>query len=259
MKKEIVSILLIIGILIVVGCSKEMDEEVLTEIPMAEGVEEVSNYLYKLPNTQVEGNYTGYMKDGMPVETGSFEYLDTYNTVYVGTWDNGLPNGLGTYTWKDGDRYVGEVENGRLNGFGKYIYESGIEHEGRFLNGSLVPDKTYGVGEEGAVGEFFATVQNVIKAKVDNETMMQVQIIVENKFVEEINTAHFLKFEIFDGEEKIGYSDISTTYDLYEPFLLDQRIEFTAIFKNIKEDGNYTLLYDFDTIGTGVAVFQLDE
>lgn len=259
MKKRLFYTLLIISLLVVVGCSNKVEEEEITEIPVMEGAQEVTNYLYKLPNSQVEGNYSGYIKDGVPVETGTFEYLDTYNTVYVGTWVDGLPNGLGTYTWKDGDRYVGEVENGRLNGFGKYIYKSGVEHEGKFLNGSLIPEISYKVGDEVAVGEFLATVQNVIKAKNENETMMQVQIVVENKFVEEINTAHFLNFEIYDGAETIEYSDISTTADLYKPFLMDQKIEFTAIFKGIKDDANYELLYDFDTIGTGVAIFDLYE
>lgn len=260
MRKSIVYGLFLALLIVMSGCvAKEKVEEEVVEIPVIEGAEEVVDFKYTLPNSQIEGIFTGLMKDGIPIETGSYQYLDTYETVYVGTWEKGLPNGLGTYTWKDGDKYVGEIENGRLNGFGKYIYKSGIEHEGKFANGVLVPDKTYKVGEQARVGEYLVTVQNVIHAKVDESTMMQVQLLIENKFVDKMNTAHFLSFEIYDGVEKVGYSDISTTANLYEPFFIDDKVELTAIFKDINEDGTYQLLYDFDTLGTGVAIFDLSE
>ena len=245
--------------LLMTGCLKSNENEVepMTDEVLEPGAVEVENQTYQFPESEIQGFYTGPMIDNVPVGTGRFEYDDTYKTIYVGTWADGLPNGLGTYEWKDGDRYVGEVFEGRLHGYGKYIYSSGVEHEGTFEHGVLIPDSVHGLGEQVAVGEYLVTVLNVIEAEGDKGRMMQVELLVENKFVDSINTAHCLSFQLYDGNRAIPYTNISTVTDLYQPLKLDESINMTAIFNDIEADKTYQLHYDFDTIGTGVAIFDL--
>jgi len=257
MKRIITGFMIGLVIITAIGCTSESEQDVEKEV-LEPGAVEVENRVYQFPDSQIQGLYTGPMIDNVPTGTGTFEYEDTYETVYVGTWVEGLPNGLGTYQWKDGDRYDGEVVEGRLHGYGKYTYKSGVEHEGRFDNGVLMPDKSYPVGEQAPVGEYLVTVLNVIEATAGQGRMMQIQILVDNKFVSELNTAHFLSLQLYDGDSTISYSNISTTADLYAPFKLDEQIEFTAIFEGLSEDSNYQLVYDFDTLGTGAAIFELE-
>lgn len=260
MNKKKVAVVLLGLLLSLTGClpSNEPDAEPVQEEMLEPGAVKVEDVAYQLPNSQIQGLYTGPMKDGVPVGTGRFAYDDTYNTVYVGTWDQGVPNGLGTYEWKDGDRYVGEVLEGRLHGYGKYIYKSGVEHEGKFENGVLMPDRTYLVGEQAPVGEYLVTLQNVIPAENDQGRILQVQLLIENKFVNEINTAHCLNFWLWDGTRNIEYSNLTTPKDLYTPLILDENMELTATFEGLDENAVYELHYDFDTIGTGTARFSLE-
>lgn len=80
---------------------------------------------------------------------------------HVGEWVNGMKNGAGKYTWKDGRMYKGEFRNNKIhgmgmlrtrngdtyigmwadnlqNGKGKYIWKNGSVYKGDFANGSQV-------------------------------------------------------------------------------------------------------------------------
>jgi hypothetical protein len=62
--------------------------------------------------------------------------------TYVGHMINGLKNGKGKYTFKNGNIYDGEYKNDKMNGYG--IYEDmEFIYEGYFLN-----DKKHGQGSE---------------------------------------------------------------------------------------------------------------
>lgn len=47
--------------------------------------------------------------------------LTTHNGRYKGNLDNGIKTGLGTLTFKNGQRYEGNWRNGRFNGSGREV------------------------------------------------------------------------------------------------------------------------------------------
>jgi len=50
-------------------------------------------------------------------------------------WLNGLPHGLGTYTYANGDKYVGEFKHGSNHGQGTYTYANGDKYVGKYKDG----------------------------------------------------------------------------------------------------------------------------
>lgn len=94
---------------------------------------------------QMEGEYTGHVKDGKVHGVGVCVYTDgsryqgdwkgglkcgrgTHSFMsgdqFEGEWENGWMHGLGVYTWKIGDKYIGEVNFGRIHGFGTYTWRT---------------------------------------------------------------------------------------------------------------------------------------
>lgn len=61
---------------------------------------------------------------------------------YVGSFENGVRNGIGVYLWDDGSFHVGEYEDGDFEGDG-VIYDP---NDGYWYNGSWKADKKEGVG-----------------------------------------------------------------------------------------------------------------
>ncbi|MGE5702759.1 MAG: MORN repeat-containing protein, partial [Clostridia bacterium] len=55
-----------------------------------------------------------------------------------GHFTNGVPDGLGTYTWAAGDRYTGELKAGIQTGKGTYTNKNGDHYAGHFENGRMV-------------------------------------------------------------------------------------------------------------------------
>lgn len=67
---------------------------------------------------EISATYSGECRDSLANGKGSAKGEDSY----VGTFKNGLPDGKGTYTYKNGDVYSGEWNNGLKNGKGKFKY-----------------------------------------------------------------------------------------------------------------------------------------
>lgn len=81
-------------------------------------------------------SYTGWMKNGVPDGQGTKTYKD--GRKYVGESKNGHADGKGTMYYKvDGgnDVYVGDFKNGRPNGTGTYTYADSDKYVGDFKNG----------------------------------------------------------------------------------------------------------------------------
>ncbi|GIQ85081.1 hypothetical protein KIPB_006697 [Kipferlia bialata] len=56
--------------------------------------------------------------------------------LYVGHYENGMRNGLGTYTWAfTGESYSGEYKNGARNGSGTLKYVNSTTFDGSFQEG----------------------------------------------------------------------------------------------------------------------------
>ncbi len=52
--------------------------------------------------------------------------------IYEGEILDGMPDGMGSYTWYNVEKYVGEFRKGYFHGNGKFTYLSGITAEGFF-------------------------------------------------------------------------------------------------------------------------------
>jgi len=63
----------------------------------------------------IAGSYEGGCKKGLAEGQGTAKGEDTY----TGDFKKGLPNGVGTYTWANGDVYEGEFKKGVKEGEGK--------------------------------------------------------------------------------------------------------------------------------------------
>lgn len=64
----------------------------------------------------IDSIYAGDCKQGLANGQGVASGIDWYN----GEFKKGLPDGTGTYIWKNGDRYEGEWKKGLKDGAGKY-------------------------------------------------------------------------------------------------------------------------------------------
>ena len=70
--------------------------------------------------------------------------------VYFGEFNDGLPHGLGTYTWFDGDTYVGDWEDGKKNGHGTHTFAGGDTYVGEFKDGKVTGHGTL-VSTDGSI------------------------------------------------------------------------------------------------------------
>ena len=52
-------------------------------------------------------------------------------------------NGIGTYTYADGDKYVGEFQDGKANGQGTATYASGNKYFGGYKNNKHLKQEIY--------------------------------------------------------------------------------------------------------------------
>ena len=73
--------------------------------------------------------YTGYLNNGIFDRYGKVIY-DNGNT-YEGGFNNGLQQGMGTYTWaSSGNSYYGEWDCGNIHGLGTYTWKNGASYRG---------------------------------------------------------------------------------------------------------------------------------
>jgi hypothetical protein len=90
---------------------------------------------------QISGTYKGGCKDGLADGKGTAIGEDKY----VGKFMNGLPEGKGVYTFKNGNEYDGYWKNGRKDGQGKFTYSvNGVQ---TILKGYWVDDEYKGTSD----------------------------------------------------------------------------------------------------------------
>ncbi|MBC8319441.1 MAG: hypothetical protein H8E34_01830 [Bacteroidetes bacterium] len=66
----------------------------------------------------ISETYEGKCKKGLAVGIGIATGIDKYD----GRFRQGYPHGKGTYTWASGDEYIGEWDYGKRQGVGTYIF-----------------------------------------------------------------------------------------------------------------------------------------
>ena len=71
--------------------------------------------------------------------------IDFENGYYIGELKNGIRNGEGEMTFKNGDIYSGYYKNGKRNGKGKFYYKSG-EYKGDIYEGDYKNGECEGKG-----------------------------------------------------------------------------------------------------------------
>lgn len=85
-------------------------------------------------DSQLRGRYTGECRGSKAYGWGKSIGRDTYEGEFI----DGVPNGKGTYVWRDGDKYIGQFRNGKADGRGVMIYADGKRVEGLWQNNHLV-------------------------------------------------------------------------------------------------------------------------
>jgi hypothetical protein len=93
--------------------------------------------IVKLPG--ISGTYSGGCKNGLAEGRGVAQGTDKY----YGQFNDGLPEGKGTYTWADGTYYEGQWKNGLKDGKGKMVYKdstvSGYWKYDKYVGEKLIP------------------------------------------------------------------------------------------------------------------------
>ena len=101
------------------------------------------------------GKYIGEFKNFLPNGFGTFLWKN--GDKYYGEWKNGKGHGNGTRTWKDGRKYSGQFKNDKLNGEGTLFYPDGKKYVGEFLNGKRHGEGTFSYSDGTAyIGKFIA-------------------------------------------------------------------------------------------------------
>lgn len=92
--------------------------------------------LTKYDDGKLESTFEGNYKDGIREGKGTFSHKD--GSIAKGNYVNGQLVGFGTRTSENGDKYEGEFLNYREHGKGTYYYANGSKFEGFFVS-----DKAY--------------------------------------------------------------------------------------------------------------------
>lgn len=130
---------------------------------------------------EISGSYKGDCKDGLAHGKGTAIGED----FYVGMFKNGLPDGKGKYTYKNGNAYSGKWSNGLKNGKGKFKYSvngkatvlNGYWKDGEYT-GNSNPDELYRITNLSGI-EYYS-----IKKMEGNEN--QIEISFERVFLKYI-------------------------------------------------------------------------
>ena len=95
--------------------------------------------LIKYNNEDYESTYEGEYKNGIREGKGTFTHKD--GTIAKGTFSNGQLIGYGTRTSEDHGKYEGSFFNYRQHGVGTYLYPNGSKFEGFFVSDRIYTGK----------------------------------------------------------------------------------------------------------------------
>lgn len=121
----------------------------------------------------IKGTYTGACNNGKANGEGKSVGIDTYE----GTFKNGLPEGKGKYTWKNGNYYFGNWKKGLKDGKGEIHLEDSViygfwkkdVYKGRYENPYIIHNTTSGVGKV-EVNKIKGSTSSIITIEVSSMT-----------------------------------------------------------------------------------------
>ena len=90
---------------------------------------------WSLPKESV--TWSGSCVDGFASGEGTLAWFTSGKPAghYTGPMNHGLPDGIGTYTYANGDQYQGEFWQGKYDGTGTYTFANGATYAGDFIRG----------------------------------------------------------------------------------------------------------------------------
>ena len=98
----------------------------------------------------IEGQFVNLHEEGGRAVFDSKKCKETTRRgVYEGEWKRGIANGVGTYTYANGDFYKGQFLNGNFNGEGTLTFADGEIYKGQWLNGKKHGKGTFTFPEGG--------------------------------------------------------------------------------------------------------------
>ena len=183
----------------------------------------------EMSETNADGTYTGYFKDGHYDGFGTYEFLtgETYSgnwendqysgagkMVYpdIGTYDgnyaDGLRNGEGTFTWADGTTYSGNWANDKLNGEGTLTYADGSSISGTFVDNTL-SDYTLEISNDDMTGTI-NSVSGIVTANVSCDNIQYSITVSEDGNLTGSGTISYPNGDAYSGDCTNGQKSYGT-------------------------------------------------
>lgn len=132
----------------------------------------------------ISESYTGDCKKGLAHGNGKAIGKDTYD----GQFRKGYPQGLGTYTWADGQYYTGKWRQGQRNGEGTLYYKT--EYGDTALAGIWDKDEYIGIKVEKPVVQYKVSVDSYSFDRVGDGNRYLISIMmngVSNSSIEDLH------------------------------------------------------------------------
>ncbi len=231
MKKRILSVILAVVIMMSLsGCGKNNSTDNIdngNSIAAVSQSTKVTDKAYEIFNTT--GTYTGDWENGMPNGHGTYT-ANSAIYVYSGNWINGFPNGDGEEYYNN-EYYNGEFFNGMRQGQGYceiYYEEESHAYKGDFMNnefnGSGILHTYFNDGSilvregEFANGSFFGRLNYSF---YQDDVLVETGIFENGEFIsdEEINKNNALYDGLGIFADAIGVGEL---YDEFAPYVYDR-------------------------------------
>ena len=209
---------------------------------------------------EIDGYYTGDVKNGKPEGKGKFAYWDnndTYSMVYEGEFSSGTFNGKGKETEKEGERnivrvYEGEFKNGNYDGYGTMTItntKEGYTYDviGNFTKGEFTPTAGQAfdyIGRLAYFGRF--SVSNKLIEYFDNHKELFPTCEKATADATDLVNFTYKQFTKTRKQDEIGLIKLNlTAQQVFEDDLLDGKL--TSVLAR-DSDHNYYAIYYRDSV-----------
>lgn len=209
---------------------------------------------------EIDGYYTGEIKNGKPEGIGKFAYWnnnDTYSLEYEGEFSNGTFHGKGKETEKEGERntirvYEGQFENGNYNGYGILTITNTKEEYtfdtiGNFTKGEYTPTPAQAFDYIGNLN-YFGTFKLSDEQAEFVDSHKELFPTCEKATADATSLVNFMykQFTKTRKQEEIGLIKLKlTAQQVFEDDILDRKL--TSLLAT-DDDGNYYSVYFRDSI-----------